>query len=75
MIFAIELEKYIVNIGIFGIIVGKFYYKKKPCLIILLKVNKGLKISFYHTILSFDLTIRLWIKSNKKSLFNAKEIA
>ena len=57
MIFATELEKCIANIGIFGIIVGKLYYKKKSYPIILLKVDKGLEVSFYYTILSFCLAI------------------
>ena len=64
IIFVIKLKKYIVNIGIFGIIVSKLYYKKKLYLIILFKVDKDLKISFYYTILLFSLIIYLKIKNN-----------
>ena len=46
MIFVIKLKKYMVGTGIFSIVMGKFYYKKKLCPIILLKIDKSLKISF-----------------------------
>ena len=59
MIFVIELKRHIANISIFDIIIGKLYYKKKLCLVILFKISKNLKINFYHTILSFGLTIYL----------------
>ena len=51
MIFAIELKRYIANASILGVIVDKFYYGKKPCLIILLKVNVSSKVGFHYTIL------------------------
>ena len=47
IISAIELEKYIANASIVSIIISKFHYKKKPFLIILLKIDKDLEISFY----------------------------
>ena len=59
MIFAIELEKYMAGAGILGVVVGKFYHRKKLCLIILLKVNKNSEVNFYHTILPFDLIVHL----------------
>ena len=52
--------------NIFGIIIGKFRYKKKLYLIILLKINQNLEISFYHTILSFSLAIYLRVEGNKE---------
>ena len=52
------------NIGIFSIIISEFCYKKKLYLIILSKVDKNLKISFYYTILLFNLTIYLRIEDN-----------
>ena len=74
MIFAIYFEKCIADIDIYGIIIGKLCYKKKLCLIILLKVDKNLKVSFYCTILSLSLTICLWVKSSKKFPLKVKEI-
>ena len=59
MIFAIELKRYMINANIFGIIIGKLDYKKKPYLIILFKVNKDSKISFYYTILFLGLSVCL----------------
>ena len=74
MIFIIELKRRMTNISIFGIIMDKFYYKKKPCPFILFKIDKSLKVGFYCTILPFVLTICLWMESNKESLLNSKEI-
>ena len=45
--------------GILGVVIGKLRYGKKPCLIILLEVDKGSKVGFYHTILPFGLIFRL----------------
>ena len=59
MISAIELEKRVTSASIFGIIIDKFRYRKKPCPVILYEINKSSKIGFYYTILSFNLTIRL----------------
>ena len=60
--------------SIFDIIIDKFYYKKKLYLVVLFKIDKDLKISFYCIILFFSLTVHLWIKSDRKSLLNVKEI-
>ena len=64
MIFILELKKYVASASIFNIIISKFYYKKKLYLIILFKIDKSLKISFYYTILSFDLAIYFKIEGN-----------
>ena len=59
MISAIELERHVVSASILGIVMGKFCYEKKPCPIILLEVNKSLKIGFYYVILPFGLIVYL----------------
>ena len=51
-----------VSASIFDIIIGKFCYKKKPYSIILLKVNKNLKVNFYYIIPSINMAICLRIK-------------
>ena len=56
------------NISIFGIIVDKLCHGKKLYLIILLKVDKNLKIGFYYTILPLNLVVCLQIKSDRKSV-------
>ena len=61
--------------SILGIVIGKFYYKKKPCLIILFKVDKKLEVGFYYTILPFDLIVYLWVKDGGEFSLNAEEIA
>ena len=70
MISVIKLEKRMVDTSIFSIIVGKLCYGKKPCPIILLKVDKSLEINFYYTILPFSLIICLWVEGGRKSLLN-----
>ena len=74
MISIIEFKKYIASINIFSIIINKFCYEKKLCLVILFKINKNLKKDFYYIILFFNLIIYLQIKDDKKFLFDAKKI-
>ena len=62
-IFTVEFEKHVASTSIFGIIIDKLYYKKKLCPIILIKIDKGLKINIYYTMLFFNLSIYLKIKS------------
>ena len=45
------------NPSIFEIIVGKLYYKKKLCPIILFKINQNSKINFYYANLSYNLAV------------------
>ena len=74
MISTIEPEKYVAGTTIFGIIIGKLYHKKKPCLIILLKVDKSSEIGFDYTILPLNLAIYLRVENNREYLLDAKEI-
>ena len=75
MIFAIKLEKSVAGVGILGIVISKLCYRKKLCPIILLKVDKGSKVSFYYTILLFGLTVYLLVKGGKEFPLDAKKIA
>ena len=59
MISAIELKRHVVDTSIFGIIIGKFRYRKKLCLVILFEIDKSLKIGFYYTIFLFGLIVYL----------------
>ena len=74
MISAIKLKRCVASIGILGVIIGKHRHGKKPCLIILLKVDKGLKINFHRTILPLSLAVYLWVKGDGESPLDAKEI-
>ena len=71
MISIVELKKHIANINIFGIIINELCNKKKQYLIILLKVDKGLKIDFHCIILPFSLVICLRVKGDRESSLNA----
>ena len=75
MISAIELERCVAGAGILGIVVSKLRHGKKPCPIILLKVDKGLKVSFHRTILLLSLAVRLRVEGDGESLLDAEEIA
>ena len=59
--------------GILGVVIGKLRHRKKLYQIILFKVNKGLKVGFYRTILPFGLTVRLWVEGGGESLLNTKK--
>ena len=59
----------------FGVILSNLHHGKKACSIILLKVDKGLKIGFFCAILSFSLTVHLWVESDEKFPLDTKEIA
>ena len=74
MIFIVKFEKCMANANILGIIISKFCYKKKLCLIILLKVDKGSKIGFYCIILFLNLVICLQIEGSREFLLNIKKI-
>ena len=71
MISVIELKRFIAGIGVLGFIVGEFHHEKKSCPIILLEVDKNLKVGFHHIILLFSLPIYLGIESSEKSSLNA----
>ena len=75
MISTIEFKKCMANTGFLSVVIGKLHHGKKPCSIILLEFDKGLEIGFYCTILSFSLTVCLWVEAHRESLLNAKEIA
>ena len=61
----VQLKRYIANTCIFGIIVSKLNYWSKTGSIILLKVNKRLKVDFYNAYLLFYVAINLKIKYDK----------
>ena len=75
MISAIELKRCVASVSIFGIILGKFCYKKKPYLVILFKIDKSLKIGFHYTILPFSMTVYLKVEGGGEFLLNVKKIA
>ena len=75
MISAIELERCVAGAGIFGIVVSKLRHGKKPCPIILLKVDKGSEVGFHRTILSLSLAVCLRVEGGRESPLDAEEIA
>lgn len=70
VITVVEFKKCITSVSISCIIIGKFNYWKEFYPVILYKVDKNLEIDFQFAVLSFNLTISLRIKSDRKSLLN-----
>lgn len=62
------------NISIFSIFIYKPSYWQKLGLIVLLKIDKNLKISFYSNFIPFCLAINLDMKDSKMLLFDFKKI-
>ena len=75
MISAIELERCVAGAGILGIVVSELRHGKKPCPIILLKVDKDSEVGFHCTILPFSLAVRLRMEGGRESPLDAEEIA
>ena len=75
MVATVELKRQIVNIGIFGIIVYKFSYWQKACLVILLPIPQNSKVYLYYAIFSFGLAIGLRMERRKKSSLESWKIA
>ena len=75
MISAIELEKCVAGAGILGIVVNKLRHGKKLCPIILLEVDEGSEIGFYHTILPLSLAVRLLVEGGGESPLDVEKIA
>ena len=74
MVAAVQLKMYVADVGIFRIIIDEFSYWKKPYSVVLLKVNKGMEISFHCAVLSFGLAVSLGFKGCKKSLFGSEKV-
>ena len=68
IISTVELKKYVAGNSILGIIVSKLCYEKSLYPIILLKVDKSLKVGFYCTILPLNLAVYLKVKCDRKFL-------
>ena len=75
MISAIELKKCVVSASMLSIVVGKHCHRKKPCPIILLKVDKRLEVGFHCTILPLSLAVCLQVEGGEKFPLDVKEIA
>ena len=56
--------------GVFGVVIGKLCHRKKLCLVILLKIDKGLVVCFHCIILPFGFAIRLQVKVGEESLYD-----
>ena len=60
---------------IFRIIISKLRHQYKPGPVILLKVGKDSKECFHYAVFLFCLPVCLRVEHDRKSSFNAKEVA
>lgn len=54
-------------------IIYKSIYLHKLCQIILVQINKNLKVCYYFALFALILAINLKIKNNKRLLFDSKK--
>ena len=73
MISIVLYKRCVFSISVFSIIIYKFSYKLKLCLVILPKIDKNLEIKFYYTVLIFNLFVSSRVKQKKKLLLNLKK--
>lgn len=66
----VGLERCMTLTSFFCIIVCKFAYKWKLCLVVLFVVDIKLEVGLHTAVLSFGLTICLGLKSSRAPLFN-----
>lgn len=68
------LKKHLDYISIFIVVISKLGYWQEFYSVVLLKINKDLKIRFNCAFLLFCLTICLKLESSEKFLLNIKKI-
>ena len=71
VIVTIELQKHVICLSIFDIIIYKLSYWQKVCLVILFLIYKKFEICLYCTNLSFYLAIDQKMKGCKEFLFDS----
>ena len=59
---------------VFCIIMNKLGYWQDPCPVILLEVDKDLKIPLHGIVLPLDLSVYLRIEGGRKLLLDTKEV-
>lgn len=74
MVSAVEFEGSVASACILGIIVSELSHRQESSPIILLPIDKSSKVCFYFTVLSFGLSICLWMERSGELLLDAKKI-
>lgn len=74
MITIAEFERCMTRAGVFGVIVDDFRHWQKLCLIILLPIDKDMKVCFYHAFWLFHLSVCLGVEHGGKSSFDTEEV-
>lgn len=74
MIPAVENIRRMANIPIFNILVRKFSHEQELYPVFPCSINENTQKSLYYAVISLGLAVYLWIKYNKKLLFNIRNI-
>lgn len=75
MIAAVQLGKCVAGACIVDIVISKFSHGQEPSHIVLLKIDKDLKISLHSAVLPLCLIVYLRIKSDGELPFDAEKVA
>ena len=74
MVPIIQPKRRVTGASIPGVIICKLNHWKEPGPIVLLKIDKGLKVRLHNIDLPLSLPICLWVEHGRKLLLDAKEI-
>ena len=62
MVAAVQLERHIIDVSIFGVVICKLGHWQESCPVILFEFDKEWEVCLYHAVLLFSITIRLRIE-------------
>lgn len=75
MVAIVQLKWYIADAYIFGIIISKHNHKQELDPIVLIEIDKSLKICLHNTVLPLYFTFCLRAKSGQEIILNLKKVA
>lgn len=75
MIVAFELERFVIDAHIFGIVISEIGYWQDPSQIVLFPIDEWIKIYLHCTILLLGAAIRLRMKCREELPLYAKKVA
>ena len=65
MIATVQFKRHVTGACVLCIVISKLGHRQEPSLVILFKVDKGLEVALYGTILAHCLTVSLQVKRDK----------
>ena len=74
MVATVELERWVTQTGVFGVVIGKFRHWEEPCLVILLSIHENTKVSLYNAVLLLRLTVYLRVERDGEFSLDVEEV-